>query len=243
MRRARRRADARRARVLDPAPPPEADRGVAVARARRRRRARRWRRRPSARAARSATANAGTFEFLLGPDGELYFIELNARLQVEHPVTELVRGSTSSASSCGSPPASRSRVTGRAPRRGHAIEVRHQRRGPRARLRAGARAVDALPAAARPGRPGRHAPSRTGTEIPPYYDSLIAKVDRLGRRPPGRDRARAARARASSRWRASRRRASSRSTSCARDGFAAGDYSTGYLDEMEAHLPVALAPA
>src|SRR6476619_2632246 len=67
---------------------------------------------------------AGTFEFLLGLEGEPYFIEVNCRLQVEHPVTEMLTGvdivREQVRIAAGEPLA----VTGRAPRRGHAIEIR-----------------------------------------------------------------------------------------------------------------------
>jgi len=119
--------------------------------------------------------NAGTFEFLLEPDGSFHFIEVNCRLQVEHPVTELVTGVDIVREQIRVAAGEQLTETGRAPRRGHAIEIRINAEDPsqgfapapgtltrfRPPLGAGVRVDTAV---------------RDGSEIPPYYDSLIAKL-------------------------------------------------------------------
>jgi len=119
--------------------------------------------------------NAGTFEFLLGPDGSFYFIELNSRLQVEHPVTEMCTGIDLVREQLQVAAGEELVVTGRAPRRGHAIEIRINAEDPEHDFRPSPGRIAHFQTAQGPGiRVDTFIES--GVSVPPYYDSMIAKL-------------------------------------------------------------------
>ena len=185
--------------------------------------------------------NAGTIEFLVGPDGSFSFIEMNTRLQVEHPVTELVSSIDLVREQIRIAAGEKLAHGGRSgPRLGHVIEMRINAEDP---------TNDFAPA---PGTVTRFRPPlgpcvrvdtfvEEGSSIPPFYDSLIAKVIVKD---------------------ASRKLAIGRAirvleefeiegvpTTCAvlrdilaSDAFRSGEYSTSFLEEEGASLPALAGP-
>ena len=120
--------------------------------------------------------NAGTVEFLMDDDGEFYFLEMNARLQVEHPVTEQITGvdivQEQIAVACGE---RLSIIQAGVARRGFAMEFRINAEDPRNNFAPSFGRISKYYA---PGGPGvrTDAAIYTGYEIPPYYDSMCAKL-------------------------------------------------------------------
>ncbi len=125
--------------------------------------------------------SAGTVEFLLDEDGSFYFMEMNTRIQVEHPVTEMVTGidllKYQIAVAAGEPlDFKQDDVV----IQGHSIECRINAENP---------SRDFMPCPGRifffhaPGGPGVRVDSHVYSEynVPPYYDSLLAKIITHGR--------------------------------------------------------------
>jgi acetyl-CoA carboxylase, biotin carboxylase subunit len=179
--------------------------------------------------------NAGTFEFLLGPEGAFYFIELNARLQVEHPVSELVTGFDIVREQLRIASGERLARTGRAERRGHAIEVRLNAEDP---------ARDFIPS---PGLITRFRPPlgpgirldtyvEEGLSVSPHYDSLLGKLIVWDESRPEAI-ARALRALGELQLDGIPTTRALAIDVLRSEGFASGRYSTDYLAQAAAALP------
>jgi acetyl-CoA carboxylase biotin carboxylase subunit len=123
--------------------------------------------------------NAGTVEFLMDQDGRLYFIEVNARIQVEHPVTEMATGADLVKSqiliAAGEKlPDILPFELGKPPLNGHAIECRINAEHPETFVPSPGR----ITGLNLPGGAGIRVDTGAYTDgvIPPYYDSLVAKL-------------------------------------------------------------------
>ncbi len=120
--------------------------------------------------------SAGTMEFLMDRDGNIYFIEMNTRVQVEHPVTEMITGvdiikKMILIAQGGKLNLKQEDIEFR----GHAIEARINAEDPERNFTPTAGKIEFLH---KPGGPGVRVDSHiyAGYTIPPYYDSMIAKL-------------------------------------------------------------------
>lgn len=123
--------------------------------------------------------SAGTVEFLLDHEGNFYFMEVNTRIQVEHPVTEMVTGVDLIKEQIRVAAGERLAL-GEVPSHGHAIEFRINAEDAEADFRPTPGRVDFFSI---PGGPGVRVDTHvyTGYTVPPFYDSLVAKLVIWGR--------------------------------------------------------------
>jgi len=124
--------------------------------------------------------NAGTVEFLMDDDGAIYFIEMNARIQVEHPVTEIVSGVDLVKAQIRLAAGEKIEdAVGEMHFTGHAIECRINAEDPDTFVPSAGR-ITTFQA---PGGTGVRVDSAAYSDavIPPYYDSLVAKLIVKGR--------------------------------------------------------------
>jgi acetyl-CoA carboxylase biotin carboxylase subunit len=125
--------------------------------------------------------SAGTIEFLLDRDGNFYFMEMNTRIQVEHPVTEMVTGlDLIKEQILIAGGGTLEHVVWDHQIRGHAIECRINAEDPERGFRPSPGRIESLHL---PGGPGIRIDSHIYAQyvVPPFYDSLIAKIIAYGR--------------------------------------------------------------
>ena len=123
---------------------------------------------------------AGTIEMLLDEDGSYYFMEMNTRIQVEHPVTEMLTGVDLVKEQIRVAAGEKLSVKEMPALRGHVIEVRVNAEDPARNFQPSPGRIDVFHP---PGGPGVRIDTHiyAGYTVPPYYDSLLSKVICQGR--------------------------------------------------------------